>query len=105
MASSKKALAKSLAIFTPKRSVLSAHDWFLYRDDASVHAYASVWDFKRQQRCKDDPLTALCARDRPNRLVVSEREIGTRGHLFIPEEHHDKLGSSKLSLKTIHEHC
>jgi hypothetical protein len=65
----KKALARSLAIFMPKRSRLTFQDWFLSKDDSQVHAAASVWDFKRRRRHKDDPLTALFIRNHPSGLV------------------------------------
>jgi hypothetical protein len=39
----------SLAIITLKRSGLSPQDWFLYRDDATVHDTISVQNFKRRK--------------------------------------------------------
>ncbi len=60
---------KSLLIFMPKRSGLSSQDWFLYRNDATVHGAASVQDFKRRLRRKDSPLPAIFARYQPSGLV------------------------------------
>ncbi len=76
-----------------KRSGLSSQDLFLSRDDASVCAAASVQDFKRHQRCKDDTLYALFARFLHSRLVyVWESEVGDGSHLVIPGDHQDQLG-------------
>jgi hypothetical protein len=42
----KKALAKSQLVFKPKSPRLLSQDWFLYRDNTTVHTAASVQDFK-----------------------------------------------------------
>jgi hypothetical protein len=42
----KKALAKFLVIFKPKKSGLLSQEWILYRGDALVYTAASVQQFK-----------------------------------------------------------
>jgi hypothetical protein len=103
----KKALAKSVVIFMPKRSGLLSQGWFLKRDDSRVYAADSVQDFKRRQRFKDDPLTALFARNCPSGLgLESERDVGAGGHVVVPGEHQDKLGwgSWNCRQKWVHDH-
>jgi hypothetical protein len=70
----KKALAKPLAIFKPKRSILSSQDWILYIDDALVHTAASVQQFRnRGKGVKTIRHLALFTQYRPSRLFLFQR--------------------------------
>ncbi len=87
------ALAKSLAIFTPKRSGLSSQDWFLKRDDSKVHTAASVQDFNSWRRHKDCPLPALITWYCPSGLISAlENEVKAGWHLVVPGELQGELG-------------
>ncbi len=89
---------KSLAIFKLKRSGLTSQNW----DHAAIHTAASVQDFQRLRRHKDDPLPALFARFFPRALFsLSQSEVSSWLASCCPwtASRRSVMGSSEPSLK------